>query len=323
MMAPPPGPVSTTNGTETLFETDLPLPQRRQGKVRDIYAVPSPAGTSPRLLIVATDRISAFDVVLPTPIPDKGRLLTEISVRWFDFIRSLGIIGDHLLSTDPAEVPGLDQAQQRSIEGRMMLGRSARVVPVEFVVRGYLAGSGWNEYEQSQSICGVKLPGGLKRAGRLPEPVFTPATKATSGHDENIDFERACQIAGRAAMETLRDISVRIYEAAARHAEARGLILADTKFEFGYALDETGEPTDELILIDEVLTPDSSRFWPADRYEPGREQENFDKQFVRNYLLELVEAGRWDKSPPGPALPVEITASTRARYLEARDRLFG
>ncbi len=205
----------------------------------------------------------------------------------------------------------------------MMLGRSARVIPVEFVVRGYLAGSGWNEYEQSQSVCGIKLPGGLKRAGRLPEPIFTPATKATSGHDQNIDFERACQIAGRAAMETLRDISVRIYEAAARHAEAKGLILADTKFEFGYALDKTGEPTDELILIDEVLTPDSPRFWPADRYEPGREQENVDKQFVRNYLLELVEAGRWDKSPPGPVLPVEITASTRARYLEARDRLFG
>ncbi len=311
-----------TVDAEALYRTDLPLPERREGKVRDIYAAPAP-GAPDRILIIATDRISAFDVILPTAIPGKGRLLTEISVKWFTFIRTLGLIGDHLLSTDPADVPGLDEEARRSIEGRVMIGRPARVIPVEFVARGYLAGSGWVDYEQTGSVCGVRLPPGLRRCDRLPEPIFTPATKATTGHDENIDFDRAAEIAGRAVLERLRAVTMEIYEAAARRAESRGLILADTKFEFGYALDDAGEPTDELILIDEVLTPDSSRFWPADLYEPGREQDSFDKQFVRNHLLELVEAGRWDKTPPGPQLPDEIVASTLARYVEARDRLFG
>jgi phosphoribosylaminoimidazole-succinocarboxamide synthase len=309
--------------TDVVVRTDLPLGVRRQGKVRDVYMLPTTGGQPARVLIVATDRISAFDVVLPTPIPGKGRLLTDISVRWFEMIRGWRLIGDHLISTDPAEIGGLLPAQRRQLEGRMMLGRAARVVPVECVVRGYLAGSGWAEYQQSQTVCGVKLPAGLKRCSRLPRPVFTPATKAEVGHDENIDFERACAIAGRAVMERLREVSLAIYERAARHAESRGILLADTKFEFGHALDLAGRPTDELILIDEVLTPDSSRFWPADAYEPGREQDSFDKQYVRNHLMTLVAAGAWDKSPPGPALPADIVASTLARYREARDRLFG
>jgi phosphoribosylaminoimidazole-succinocarboxamide synthase len=308
---------------QPVFATNLPLPDRRQGKVRDIYAVPSAKGEPPRVLIIASDRISAFDVVLPTPIPGKGKLLTEISCRWFELIRSLDIVGDHLVSTDPADVPGLSADQQSQIEGRMMFGRAAQVVPIECVVRGYLAGSGWVDYKQTQSVCGVKLPAGLRRCDRLPEPIFTPATKATVGHDENIDFERACIVAGQDLMERLRDMSISIYKAAASHAESRGIILADTKFEFGFALDAAGRATDELLLIDEALTPDSSRFWPAAEYAPGRDQDSFDKQYVRNYLLELVEAGRWDKTPPGPELPQRIVMNTYARYVEARDRLFG
>lgn len=312
-----------TESIRAVFKTDLPLPDRRQGKVRDIYRVPSDANSPGGVLIIASDRISAFDVVLPTPIPGKGRLLTDISTHWFEFVRKLGLIGDHLLSTDPADVPGLNEQQRAEIAGRMMLGRVAKVIPIEFVVRGYLAGSGWGEYRKTQSVCGVKLPAGLQRCGQLPEPIFTPATKEDVGHDENIDFERACTIAGRDVMERLRDVSLAIYNAAAERARARGIILADTKFEFGYALDGGGQPTDEIILIDEVLTPDSSRFWPADAYEPGREQESFDKQYVRNYLIELVEAGKWDKTPPGPHLPEEIVNNTLARYREARQRLFG
>lgn len=308
---------------QPIFQTDLPLPDRRQGKVRDIYSVPATAGRPAQILIVASDRISAFDVVMPTSIPGKGRILTEISLRWFEVIRSLGIVADHLLSTDPEEVPGLSATQRAMLDGRMMLVRAARVVPIECVVRGYLAGSGWVEYRQSQSVCGIRLPPGLKQSDRLPEPIFTPATKAEVGHDENIDFERACQIAGRDVMTRLRDISFGIYLAAAKHAEARGIILADTKFEFGWALDRSGKPTDELLLIDEVLTPDSSRFWPADEYQPGRDQNSFDKQYLRNYLLELVAAGKWHKQPPGPELPEHIVQNTLARYVEARDRLFG
>jgi phosphoribosylaminoimidazole-succinocarboxamide synthase len=307
---------------QAVVETHLPLPDRRQGKVRDVYRVPATADAPSRVLIVATDRISAFDVVMPTPIPGKGRLLTEISTRWFERIRAAGLIGDHLVSTDAADVPGLSADERRLIEGRMMLARSAEVVPIEFVVRGYLAGSGWVEYQQSQTVCGIKLPGGLRQSDRLPQPIFTPATKASVGHDENIDFERACEIAGRPLMQRLRDVSIAIYQLAAKHAEARGIILADTKFEFGYALDRAGKPTDELMLIDEALTPDSSRFWPADKYQPGRDQDSFDKQYVRNYLLELVKAGRWAKQPPGPELPDEVVRNTFARYQEARDRLF-
>jgi phosphoribosylaminoimidazole-succinocarboxamide synthase len=313
-------------GDPAVFQTSLPLPGRRQGKVRDIYTIAAsdgPVSGGPRVLIIATDRISAFDVVMPTPVPGKGRLLTEISVRWFEFIRSLNVVSDHLLSTDPADVPGLSADDRAAIEGRMMLGRAAKVVPVEFVVRGYLAGSGWVEYQQSQSVCGIKLPAGLRQCDKLPQPIFTPATKADVGHDENIDFDKACVIAGRDVMTRLRDVSITIYAAASKFAESRGIILADTKFEFGYALDATGHATDELILIDEVLTPDSSRFWPADEYQPGRDQNSFDKQYVRNYLLRLVKAGQWNKQPPGPPLPEEIVRNTLARYVEARDRLFG
>jgi phosphoribosylaminoimidazole-succinocarboxamide synthase len=306
-----------------VYRTDLPLPDRRQGKVRDVYSLPARAGAGPRLLIVATDRLSAFDVVLPTPLPGKGRLLTAISARWFDFIRQRKIIADHLISTDPSDVPDLADEDRADLEGRIMIGRAAQVIPIEFVVRGYLAGSGWVEYRRSQSVCGIPLPAGLRQCDRLPEPIFTPATKATEGHDENIDFEAACAVAGRDVMERLRDVAVRIYLEGAQHAESRGIILADTKFEFGYALDADGRPTDEVILIDEVLTPDSSRFWPADEYEPGHDQNSFDKQYVRNHLLGLVRAGKWDKTPPGPELPEDIVANTLKRYTEARDRLFG
>jgi phosphoribosylaminoimidazole-succinocarboxamide synthase len=319
-------PVSTTDRgrDQAIFETHLPLPERRQGKVRDVYAVPPARSGDPRrYLIVATDRISAFDVVMPTPIPGKGKLLTEISLRWFELIRALGIVRDHLLSTDPADVPGLAPAQRASVDGRMMLVRAAEVVPIECVVRGYLAGSGWSEYTESQTVCGVPLPAGLRQCERLPEPIFTPATKAETGHDQNISFDRACEIAGRGVMTTLRDVSMAIYQAGAKHAEGRGIILADTKFEFGHALGPSGDPTDSLMLIDEVLTPDSSRFWPADEYAPGRDQDSFDKQYVRNHLLELVAAGRWRKEPPGPELPADVVRNTLSRYVEARDRLFG
>ncbi len=308
---------------ETLPYTDLRLPGRRQGKVRDIYPLPGHDGRPPRLLIVATDRVSAFDVVLPTSIPGKGRLLTEISLRWFDFIRELGLIGDHLLSDDPEDVPELTDRERALLKGRIMIGRAAEVVPVEFVVRGYLAGSGWREYQQSQSVCGVALPAGLRNGDKLTEPIFTPTTKAHSGHDEPLDFDQAAAIAGREVVERLRRVSLALYAAGAAYARQRGIILADTKFEFGNTLDSDGRRTDELILIDEVLTPDSSRYWPADRHEPGREQDNFDKQYVRNHLQKVVDAGRWDKTPPGPQLPPEVVANTLSRYVEVRDRLFG
>ncbi len=308
---------------EALVRTDLGLSGRRQGKVRDIYPLSGRGGEPPRLLIVATDRISAFDVVLPTPIPGKGRLLNEISLRWFEHIRSLGIIGDHLVSTDPRDVPDLTDRDRDLLQGRIMVGRAAQVVPVEFVVRGYLAGSGWRDYQKSQSVCGVALPAGLRNGDRLPEPIFTPTTKADAGHDEPLDFEQAARLAGRDVVERLRDVSLAIYAAGARYAIERGIILADTKFEFGYALDADGRRTDEIILIDEVLTPDSSRYWPADRHEPGREQDNFDKQYVRNHLQAVVDAGQWDKMPPGPELPPDVVANTSSRYVEVRDRLFG
>ncbi len=323
---------SATAPNAAIYRTDLPLPDRRQGKVRDIYRVPTEGGAD-RVLIIATDRVSAFDVVLPTAVPGKGKLLTDISTRWFEFVRGMNIIPDHLVSTDPADVPGLNQQHQSEINGRMMLGKAARVIPVEFVVRGYLAGSGWKEYQHSQSVCGVALPGGLKQCDQLPQPIFTPATKAEQGHDENIDFDTACEVldralpesdtrTGREVMEHLRDVSIRIYNAGADHARTRGIILADTKFEFGYAIDDTGNVTDEILLIDEILTPDSSRFWPADDYQPGRDQDSFDKQYVRNYLQELVQANTWDKTPPGPALPDDVVRNTLARYEEARQRLF-
>jgi len=311
---------------DAVFSTNLPLPDRRQGKVRDIYRVPASQGERnhpERVLIIASDRISAFDVVMPTPVPGKGKILTEISTRWFEVIRSLRIVGDHLISTSASDVPGLNDSERAQIEGRMMLARAAKVIPIECVVRGYLAGSGWAEYQQSQTVCGIKLPAGLRQCDRLPEPIFTPATKAEVGHDENIDFSRTCEIIGEELAVKLRDISIELYLAGSQHAESRGIILADTKFEFGHALDATESPAKELLLIDEVLTPDSSRFWPADAYQPGRDQDSFDKQYVRNYLQELVKAKRWAKQPPGPELPADVVSNTLAKYVDAKVRLFG
>lgn len=311
---------STTN---VVYETSLPLANRRQGKVRDIYQIPASGSNAGSVLIIASDRISAFDVVMPTPIMGKGCALTTISCKWFDFIRSLDIIEDHLISVNPADVRGLDECHYEQCQGRMMLGRACQVIPVEFVVRGYLAGSGWKEYQNNGTVCGIDLPEGLQLSSKLPEPIFTPATKADEGHDENIDFDTACSITGREVMERLRDVSMKIYSAAAAYALERGIILADTKFEFGYALDAEGNPTDEILLIDEVLTPDSSRFWPLDDYEVGREQDSFDKQYVRNWLQEIVDAGNWDKTPPGPVVPDEIVTNTLAKYYEAATKLFG
>lgn len=308
------------NTLEAVFRTDLDLPDRREGKVRDVYRVPMEGRTDP-LLIVASDRMSAFDVVMPTPFPSKGRLLTEVSVAWFNRLRPVGLVADHLMSTDPADVPGLSDSERSMLEGRMMLCRAANVVPIECVVRGYLSGSGWKDYCRTGAVCGIKLPKGLGQSARLPEPIFTPATKATEGHDENIDFERACEIAGTEIMTRLRDISFAIYEFSRDHALEHGMILADTKFEFGFALDDEGNQTDELMLIDEVLTPDSSRYWPAEDFEEGREQDNFNKQIFRNWLQEMCDRGEWDKTPPGPEVPASIVQQTIAKYVEAAKRL--
>jgi phosphoribosylaminoimidazole-succinocarboxamide synthase len=324
---------------EAVFATDLALPGRRQGKVRDIYELPGAGvATAPRVLIVATDRISAFDVVMPTPIAGKGRLLTELSAWWFRFIEERGLARTHLLSTDAADVPTSAFAASTNrddLVGRVTIGRRCRVVPIECVVRGYLEGSGWKDYQRTGSVSGVKLPPGLRQCEKLPEPIFTPATKAPQGqHDENVSFETAAAEAGPALMATLRDKSLAIYRAAAEYALSRGIIIADTKFEWG--LEETA-PSGSLrsppppsgatgegqepILIDEALTPDSSRFWPADRYEPGRAQASFDKQFLREYLEGLVARGVWNKQAPGPELPPEIAQKTLEKYREARDRL--
>ncbi|MBX3385800.1 MAG: phosphoribosylaminoimidazolesuccinocarboxamide synthase [Phycisphaeraceae bacterium] len=304
---------------------DLPLVRR--GKVRDVYRLPDVPGSTPRLLMVATDRISAFDVVMPTPIPGKGRLLTEISSWWFEFIQSRRICQSHLISTDSDSVGdaiGPDPKVRSYLRGRSTICRACEVIPVECVVRGYLEGSGWKEYQASGSVCGVKLPRGLKQCDRLPEPIFTPATKAAIGHDENISFDRAAEIVGLETAGVIRDLSLSIYNAAAEHALTRGIIIADTKFEFGIPLDErdrAGRAWVPPVLIDEALTPDSSRFWPAKDYKPGKPQKSFDKQFLREYLEELVRDGKWDKSEPGPELPEAVVAGTLARYREARDLL--
>ena len=315
------------------LKTDLPLPGRRQGKVRDIYDAALADGTN-ALLIVATDRISAFDVVMPNGVAGKGVVLTQISRFWFEMIAEKfgSKLQHHLISTDPNDLPGLTDSQKGQLNGRVMIGRKARVVPIECVVRGYLAGSGWKEYSRSQTVCGIALPAGLKQCDKLPQPIFTPSTKAETGHDENISFEQACETAGKELMTTLRDLSLAIYQMGHDYARQRGIILADTKFEFGLPLDEqhaTGEGNAadhaniKPILIDEVLTPDSSRFWPVDQYEPGRDQPSFDKQYVRNYLQQLVDNGRWDKTPPGPVLPDEIVRNTLNKYLEAYRTLTG
>lgn len=305
-----------------MLASRLDLPNRRQGKVRDVYDLPPDRPSEPgRLLIVASDRISAYDVVMPTPIVGKGRLLTEISAFWFRFIAERRITPTHWLSGDVDEIPigafSAGSTPKQDLVGRIAIGRRCKVVPIECVVRGYLEGSGWKDYLESGSVCGVKLPVRLRQCDKLPEPIFTPATKAPQGqHDENISFERACEVVGRSTMELLRERTLAIYRAASEYALERGIIIADTKFEFGVP-EEGGEP----ILIDEALTPDSSRFWPVDGYAPGRAQKSFDKQYLREYLQGLVDAGRWNKQSPGPELPPEVVERTVAKYAEARDRL--
>jgi len=290
--------------TPCLLHTDLPLPVRR-GKVRDVYDL------GDRLLIVATDRISAYDVVMPDGIPGKGRILTALTRFWLDTLPAAR--PHHLLSDRAADLPPQVAPYAAQIEGRFMLVRKARVIPIECVARGYLAGSGWAEYQQSGSVCGVRLPRGLLRSARLPEPIFTPATKEAEGHDQNITFEQAADRIGADLAGLLRDRTLSLYADAARHALARGIIIADTKFEFG--LDED----DRLLLIDEALTPDSSRFWPADQWIEGAEPPSFDKQYLRNWL----SAQSWNRTPPAPALPPEVVEGTRRRYLEAFERLTG
>lgn len=279
---------------------------------------------------MASDRLSAFDVVMRTPIPGKGRILTDMSRRWFEFIASKGLAETHVMSFNAHDLLGygLTPSDCEELEGRVCIGRRCEVVPVECVVRGYLDGSGWKEYRESQSVCGVALPSGLQRGSRLPEPIFTPATKAELGeHDENIDFERACSVAGTEVMEHLQETSLRIYSAAHEYAAQRGVILADTKFEFGYPVTPEGTRESETpIVVDEVLTPDSSRYWPADTWKPGGEQVSYDKQFVRDYLQELTDRGEWDKTAGadglGPELPERVVNGTLKRYREAMERLF-
>lgn len=310
--------------TTPLFESHLPLAGRRQGKVRDIYDALL-TDNRKALIIIASDRMSAFDVVMPTPIAGKGIVLTQLSVFWFDMIqKKLGSkLDHHLISTNPSDIPGLSETQRNEIDRRVMVGKKTRVVPIECVVRGYLAGSGWKEYQQSQTVCGVKLPAGLKQCDKLPSPIFTPATKEESGHDMNVSFDETVKIIGVDLATKLRDLSIAIYTMAAEYAATKGIIIADTKFEFGLPLESEGYDNLTPILIDEVLTPDSSRFWPAEKYEAGRDQESFDKQFTRNYLQDLCDAGRWNKTAPGPNLPKEIVNGTLAKYLEAYTLLTG
>lgn len=326
----PPRPGVYHARVSAILTTDLALPGRRQGKVRDVYDLPASSaglnGPHPRLLMVATDRISAFDVVMPTPIEGKGELLTKMSAKWFGFIETRGLCRTHMISTDLHELEStLGSTECRRLMGRAMIVRRCRVVPVECVVRGYLDGSGWSEYRDTGRVCGVVLPPGLRRGDRLPQPIFTPATKEAIGkHDENIDFERACAIAGGDTMNRLRDLSLSIYTSAHEHARDRGLILADTKFEFGFAQRADGSDAEpEPRVVDEALTPDSSRYWEASKWQPGGEQPSFDKQFLREYLNGLVARGEWNKQAPGPALPAEVSAGTAARYREVLARLWG
>jgi len=286
-----------------LLKTDLPDLPLKRGKVRDVYDL------GERLLLVSSDRISAFDWVLPTGIPDKGRVLTQVSNFWFEKLE----VPHHLLATDVSQMELPSDVDLEPLAGRAVLVRKTEVVPIECVVRGYLAGSGWKEYQADGTVCGIRLPAGLKESDRLPEPIFTPATKARAGdHDENIAFEQMCQAIGTELAEELRRRSLDIYQQGVEHAQAAGILLADTKFEFGQA-------GGELILIDEVMTPDSSRFWPADQYEPGRSQASFDKQFVRDWL----NTSGWDKNSEPPELPDEVVEGTRNKYIEACERITG
>ena len=298
--------VPVGSSTRVIRETQFAgLTPAARGKVRDIYDL------GDKLLIVATDRLSAFDVILPTPIPDKGRVLTQLSLFWFNLLKD--IIPNHVISSTDFPAP-FDKFKD-DLAGRSMVVRKTKPLPIECVVRGYVSGSGWKDYRATGKICGIALPAGLRESDRLPEPIFTPATKAASGHDENISFEQAALLIGKELAEKVRAVSLEIYRRAAAYAEPRGVILADTKFEFGILNDAAPDrqAVNQLIWIDEALTPDSSRFWPASQYNPGGPQPSFDKQFVRDYLERI----RWPKTPPGPELPPEIVAATRAKYREA------
>jgi phosphoribosylaminoimidazole-succinocarboxamide synthase len=295
-----------------ILETHLgSLPLTARGKVRDIYAI-----SADQLLFVASDRISAFDHVLGSGIPFKGKILTRLSLFWFDLLKP--IVPNHLLTADTAQFPPELEPFLDQLEGRSMLVKRAKMFPVECVVRGYLSGSGWKDYQQTGSVCGIKLPAGLRESDRLPEPIFTPAAKInTGGHDENISYETVEKTIGESYADALRTLTLRIYEKASEHAASKGLILADTKFEFGLITDESGK--EQIVLADEVLTPDSSRYWPADSHNPGGPQPSFDKQFVRDYL----ESIHWNKQEPAPALPHEVVLRTSEKYLEAYRSLTG
>jgi len=296
-----------------LLESHIPGLAVRRGKVRDVYEL-----DAERLLIVASDRISAFDVIMPTPIPDKGRILTQLSNFWFDFFaRELPHFRHHLLATELKDFPSALQAHADQLAGRSVIVRKTKVLPIECVVRGYITGSGWKDYQATGMVSGVKLPAGLKQCDQLPEPIFTPSTKAEAGHDMPISFEEAAKIVGEELMTKARDLTIALYKKAAIYARTRGIIVADTKFEFGTHSEIAAGR--EPILIDEALTPDSSRFWPADQYAPSRDQPSFDKQYLRNYLETL----KWNKTPPGPELPADVVTNTRAKYAEAYERLTG
>jgi phosphoribosylaminoimidazole-succinocarboxamide synthase len=294
-----------TPSVDILLETDFPgLERRARGKVRDVYAV------GDDLLIVATDRISAFDYILPTGIADKGRVLTQLSIFWFAFFRDL--VPTHIITADVDRYPAVLQPWRRQLEGRSMLVKRARMVGIECVARGYLAGSGWKEYRTSETVCGIRLPSGLRESDKLPEPIFTPSTKASSGHDENVSFETAASVVGEDVARQIRDLTLGLYTRAAAYAETRGILIADTKFEFGFV-------DGKLVLADEAFTPDSSRFWPQASYQPGGPQPSYDKQYVRDYL----ESIHWDKQPPAPPLPPEVAGRTSEKYREAYRALTG
>jgi phosphoribosylaminoimidazole-succinocarboxamide synthase len=286
-----------------LLQSNLPFPVRR-GKVRDVYDL------GEALLIVATDRISAFDCIMPNGIPGKGKILTAMAMFWF---AKFSQFENHLITTKLADYPTELHEHREQLEGRSMLVKKAQVIPIECVARGYLAGSGWKEYQKSQTVCGIKLPAGLRQCDPLPAPIFTPATKEESGHDINISYEQTIERIGAGAADELRERTLRLYTLAAEYARSRGIMIADTKFEFGTL------PDRNIIVIDEILTPDSSRFWPADGYAPGKDQPSFDKQYVRNWL----EKQDWDKTPPAPRLPEDVVRGTRERYLEAYEKVTG
>ncbi|OGC03968.1 phosphoribosylaminoimidazolesuccinocarboxamide synthase [candidate division WOR-1 bacterium RIFOXYA12_FULL_43_27] len=290
---------------ETLQDIDLPgLKLFRKGKVRNVFDL------GDKLLLVASDRISAFDSVMPNGIPDKGKILTQISLFWFDLVKD--IIPNHVISADVNDFPIELQKYKKQLEKRSMLGKKAKGIPVECVVRGYLSGSGWNEYQKSRTICGIKLPEGLKESDKLSEPIFTPTTKAEQGHDLNITFDEVIDTVGKETADFIKQKTIEVYSAAAEYALKKGIIIADTKFEFGFV-------DNKIILIDEILTPDSSRFWPADQYRPGSGQPSYDKQYVRNYLVSI----KWDKEPPAPKLSDEVVEKTRDKYMEAYRMITG